>query len=153
MSETVEARGRCLCGAVEALAKGVSQSVGACHCTTCRRWGGGPLLAVDCGREVTFTGEDQIGIYNSSDWAERGFCKQCGTHLFYRIKASGDYIMPAGLFGDLEGRIAIDQISQRVLRRVPILELKIAVGDLEERVLGLDLRQPGAVLGIQLLVE
>ena len=32
------------------------------------------------------SGEENIGIYDSSSWAERGFCKNCGTHLFYRMK-------------------------------------------------------------------
>jgi hypothetical protein len=110
MSDKVEAKGRCLCGAVAIDVRSLSTSVGACHCTTCRRWGGGPYLAVACGSEVTFSGEDQIGIYNSSDWAERGFCKQCGTHLFYRLKASGEHFMPAGLFGDLEGYVLESQV-------------------------------------------
>ena len=39
----------------------------------------------------------------SSDWAERGFCNRCGTHLFYRLKAQGQVILPAGLFDDDTG--------------------------------------------------
>jgi hypothetical protein len=30
--------------------------------------------------------------------AERGFCKQCGTHLFYRIKENQQCNMSVGLF-------------------------------------------------------
>jgi hypothetical protein len=92
---------KCLCGAVEIHVANVSEKVGACHCGTCRKWGGGPLLAVDCGTDVSFTGEQHITSYNSSDWAERGFCSRCGTHLFYRVKQTGQYIMPAGLFEDM----------------------------------------------------
>lgn len=98
MSETMQASGHCLCGAVKIKANTVSPRVGACHCSMCRSWGGGPLMAVDCGTDVEWMGEDNIGVFNSSDWAERGFCKQCGSHLFYRLKASGQTMVPAGLF-------------------------------------------------------
>jgi hypothetical protein len=72
----------------------------ACHCGMCRRWGGGPALAVHCGPDVDIVGVDNITTYASSAWAERGFCSRCGTHLFYRLVAGGDYILFAGFFGD-----------------------------------------------------
>ncbi|MEZ5935095.1 MAG: GFA family protein [Alphaproteobacteria bacterium] len=110
MSETVKARGQCLCGAVQIEAGALSTSVGTCHCATCRRWGGGPLFAVDAGTDVEIGGEDKITIFSSSDWAERGFCSQCGTHLFYHLKGNGQYIMPAGLFGEVEGYVLDHQV-------------------------------------------
>jgi len=100
MSDGIKGSGHCLCGAVRFTAKNMSKNAGACHCTTCRKWGGGPFLAVDCGTDVTFEEERTISIYNSSQWAERGFCHQCGSHLYYRIKGNGQYIMPVGLFDD-----------------------------------------------------
>ncbi len=57
-------------------------------------------MATDCGTDVSFEGEENISVFNSSDWAERGFCNKCGTHLFYRLKESKQYIMPIGLFDD-----------------------------------------------------
>jgi len=42
-------------------------------------------MAVPCADTVSFAGEENVAVYKSSDWAERGFCKQCGTHLFYRF--------------------------------------------------------------------
>lgn len=98
MSSTVAAKGSCLCGAVQIQAPSMSLAAGACHCDTCRKWGGGPLMAVDCHTDVKLSGEDKIAVYASSDWAERGFCSNCGTHLFYRLKQNGQYIMPIGLF-------------------------------------------------------
>jgi len=91
-------KGRCLCGAVEFTAKNINNNVAACHCGMCRKWGGGPLIVVSCGSEVAFEGEDNITVYNSSDWAERGFCKKCGSHLFYRLKENNEHQIPAGLF-------------------------------------------------------
>lgn len=114
MSDLAEARGRCLCGATGITAKKLSRDVGACHCGMCRKWAGGPLLAVDAGSDVSLEGEDNITVFDSSDWAERGFCRRCGSHLFYRIKANNQYIVPVGLFEDdqrfvLEHQIFIDE--------------------------------------------
>ena len=100
MSDSTQKTARCLCGAVQFTVAVVGDKVGACHCDMCRRWTGGPLLAVDCGTEVRFKGEENITAYSSSQWAERGFCNKCGSHLFYRIKANRQYVMPAGLFAD-----------------------------------------------------
>ena len=105
---TTSLKGGCLCGAVEVEAISGNTNAGACHCNICRRWGGGPLMAVDCGLDVSFSNEDSITRYASSDWAERGFCSACGTHLFYHLKGKGQYIMPAGLFADAESSLTFD---------------------------------------------
>ena len=97
-----EIRGQCLCGKVDITAQNPSNSVGACHCRMCRRWGGGPFMEIDCGVDVQFGGSDYISVFDSSDWAERGFCSNCGTHLFYRLKGSGQHMVPVGLFEESE---------------------------------------------------
>ncbi len=89
--------GHCLCGAVTFTSE-KAKEIGACHCGFCRRWGGGPLLAVHCGKDVSFEGVDQITTYASSEWAERAFCKKCGSHLYYKFLATGEYFIPAGAF-------------------------------------------------------
>ncbi|MCB1214805.1 MAG: GFA family protein [Deltaproteobacteria bacterium] len=104
------AKGVCLCGAVEVTVAHLDPKMGVCHCSMCRQWTGGPLFAVDCGKEVSFQGEENIKSYASSDWAERGFCKQCGTHLFYRLKQSQQYIMPLGLFPEAKDIVFDHQI-------------------------------------------
>lgn len=91
--------GKCLCGAITLSTKQTSD-VEVCHCHMCRQWGGGPLLAVHCGSEVEISGRNQLTVFDSSKWAERGFCSACGTHLFYRLKGSNDYSIPVGLFQD-----------------------------------------------------
>ena len=100
MTEKGGKKGSCLCGAVSLTAASIGHSVGACHCSMCRKWGGGPLMAVDCGTEVRIEGGENVGVYGSSAWAERGFCSRCGTHLFYRLKEQKQYIVPIGLFDD-----------------------------------------------------
>lgn len=70
------------------------------------------MFAVHCGSKVEFKGKEPT-TYQSSDWAERGFCSKCGTHLFYHLLPSNDYIIPAGLFQDdqfqLSNEIFIDE--------------------------------------------
>ncbi len=97
MESERELYGTCLCGAVRIAAKIQTNSVGACHCTMCRRWGGGPLFAVECDSDVELEGAAHISTFSSSEWAERGFCRECGTHLFYRLKKEGHYAIPVGL--------------------------------------------------------
>lgn len=112
----MDVTGRCLCEAVTFSAKEVDPHLHACHCTMCRRWSGGPGFAVAVG-QVEFAGEDKISVYSSSDWAERGFCQQCGTNLFYRMKPAGPTMMWAGSIDDnevfeLTGEIYVDEKPQ-----------------------------------------
>lgn len=102
MAEIIVGKGTCLCGSVKILAKTMSTQVGTCHCNMCRKWGGGPLMAVDCGTEVNFEGKEYISLYDSSEWAERAFCNKCGSHLYYRLKENEQFIMPVGLFDNEE---------------------------------------------------
>ena len=71
-------------------------------------------MAVDCGTDVDFEDVETLSVYNSSEWAERGFCSTCGTHLFYRVKESGQYFIPAGVLDresdcTLSGQVFIDE--------------------------------------------
>ncbi len=102
MSKTQVGKGSCLCSSVHFTASAMNRKFGACHCEMCRKWAGGPLLNVFCGSEVKFKGEEFVAVYESSQWAERGFCKKCGSGLFYRIKRNQLYHIPFGLFDDYE---------------------------------------------------
>ncbi|MBD8511596.1 GFA family protein [Photobacterium sp. WH77] len=100
--------GHCLCGKVGLKSTSGSLHAEACHCGMCRKWSGGPYLSVAAGTEVSFTGEENISRFSSSDWGERGFCKHCGSHLFYFLKPTGQYMVPAGLL-DQESQLEMDQ--------------------------------------------
>ncbi len=102
--------GQCLCGKVKVKAAHVSLTAGACHCQSCQKWGGGPLLTVDAGTEVKLDGACFVSVFNSSEWAERGFCNNCGTHLFYRLKQNGQYFIPVALFEQLTNVVLDHQI-------------------------------------------
>lgn len=104
-------KGKCLCGNIE-VETADQNDLGLCHCSMCRRWSGGPMFAVHCGSDVSFNGS-LPSKYVSSDWAERGFCSNCGTHIFYHLLPNNEYILPAGLFQDqdfhLSNEIFIDE--------------------------------------------
>ncbi|WP_439346285.1 GFA family protein [Vacuolonema iberomarrocanum] len=57
-------------------------------------------MVVDCSTNITFEGEESITVYDSSEWAERGFCNKCDSRLFYRLKGSNQHMVPVGLFDD-----------------------------------------------------
>lgn len=91
--------GKCLCGAVSMTGTASDPKVATCHCDMCRRWSSGPFFEVTC-ENVAIEGEDSISKYRSSQWAERGFCKTCGSNLFYHIIDSDEYQISAGLLDD-----------------------------------------------------
>lgn len=98
-------KGRCLCGAArfEATPKRDDRgaiNVDACHCRMCRRHVGGPLMAVTVD-DLQFADEDAVLVYQSSEWAERGFCKICSSSLFWRLRDGGLVSVHAGEFDDL----------------------------------------------------
>lgn len=95
--------GRCLCGAVTFSVEHVEPEHGACHCGMCRRWAGGSPFFAAPSQGVKFGSEESIGRYESSEWAERGFCKKCGTLLFYFLKPKQAYMMSVGAFEDNAG--------------------------------------------------
>ena len=93
----------CLCGSVKVHVVTIDPNFTVCHCNECRQWGGVPLFMLKCGADVVFEGEECIKEYDSSDWGTRGFCTNCGTHLFSRFKEPASYNIPVGLFPDVEG--------------------------------------------------
>ncbi len=78
--------GHCLCGAVAFSINGDIRPAVYCHCEQCRRWTGHYLAAIEarCDDFILERGSDRIGWYRASDFARRGFCKTCGSTLFWQ---------------------------------------------------------------------
>jgi hypothetical protein len=98
--ELSQIHGTCLCSAVSVKIEKSPQTFTVCHCESCRKWSGGVPMSINGGEHLKFSGEEFISRYSSSDWAERGFCKKCGAHLFYRLKKTDHYFLMIGLFGN-----------------------------------------------------
>jgi hypothetical protein len=90
--------GRCLCGAVRFTARPKSDEMAICHCRMCRRWSGGAFMAVDCSQGFEIEEDRSVGVYQSSDWGERGFCKTCGSTLFWRMRDGSSVHVSAQAF-------------------------------------------------------
>jgi len=109
-------KGQCLCGDVTFETR-APDHIDACHCQMCQKWAGGIFIGADFRRadSVRITKDDGLSWYKSSDWARRGFCKTCGSSLFYRLNAAEDFWavcagtldLPAGL--NLTKEIFIDE--------------------------------------------
>jgi hypothetical protein len=97
--------GRCLCGAVQFSGVPIAdRGVSICHCGQCRRWNSGPLMSLDMVGGVTLTKDEGLVWYRSSDHGERGFCRQCGSGLFWRRPgAERDWGVSAGALDDPSG--------------------------------------------------
>lgn len=70
-------------------------------------------MTIEATEGVQVSGGENLGVYVSSAWAERGFCRQCGSHLFYRMQEGEHYFIPAGLFNEelmkLDHQVFIDE--------------------------------------------
>ncbi|WP_088840591.1 GFA family protein [Listeria sp. ILCC797] len=93
-----ELDGRCLCGAVNVSVNSKDHDIHACHCEMCRKWTAGPFLSISGGLDVIFSGEENMTRFSSSKLGERGFCKTCGSTLFWHNVKSGEYFMNSELF-------------------------------------------------------
>ncbi len=103
--------GRCLCGTITFTLAEAATDIGACHCRMCRRWTGSPGMAVHLSQAPEISGSENMTWYDSSDWAERGFCATCGSSLFYRIKGeTPDYYVHAGALDDQDALTLKEQI-------------------------------------------
>src|SRR5690349_9964967 len=86
--------GGCLCGAVRFAAVAEKREMDVCHCNMCRRWSGGVLMTVPC-TDVEVADDTQLGVYPSSEWGERAFCRACGSSLFWRQRSGEGHVAVA----------------------------------------------------------
>ena len=76
--------GGCFCGAARFRVEGEPVDVGYCHCRTCQRSTGAPVVAWgswDADRFAWLSSEPQT--LQSSAQGQRRFCGTCGTHLLF----------------------------------------------------------------------
>ena len=96
-----------MCGAVSFRAVDMADTFSTCHCKMCQRWAGSAFSGASVkSADLKVTGGDNIGTVQSSDFAERTFCKECGSSLWYRLTA-GKYVgatsVAIGLLDDTDG--------------------------------------------------
>lgn len=91
--------GGCHCGAVRYAVDGPLREVIYCHCGQCRKQSGHFVAATRCAdAALSVTGAGNLTWYASSPTARRGFCRQCGSLLFWKAQDSeGTSIMAGSL--------------------------------------------------------
>ena len=89
--------GRCLCGAVTFKIKGELRQVLVCHCSQCRRSSGHQWAATAAPVEaIDIDCQNTLSWYRSSSKAKRGFCRRCGSSLFWQLDGSTSLSIAAG---------------------------------------------------------
>lgn len=102
MSETHS--GHCLCGAVRFRTSGKLREVIACHCSQCRRQTGHFYAATNVQDDgLSVAGADSVTWYRASETASRGFCRTCGSALFWKGDGSDYTSIMAGAFDQPTG--------------------------------------------------
>lgn len=102
MSETHS--GHCLCGAVRFRTSGKLREVTACHCSQCRRQTGHFYAATNVQDDgLAVEGAESVTWYRASETASRGFCRTCGSALFWKGDGSNYTSIMAGAFDQPTG--------------------------------------------------
>lgn len=80
----MELAGGCHCGAIRYQVAGDPLTHALCHCSDCRRHAGAPMVGWTMYPEAALRVVRGVPkIYKSSPHAQRHFCGDCGTGLFY----------------------------------------------------------------------
>jgi hypothetical protein len=109
--------GGCQCGAVR-YALCAEPDVGVCHCRMCQRATGGLFLASAGVPLAQFAWtRGQPAVFRSSSVAERGYCRDCGTPLFFRYLAKDKIDVTIGSLDDPAAAKPASQVG--VESRVP----------------------------------
>lgn len=109
-----ETSGGCLCGQVRYEVQGPMRNVINCHCSKCRRMHGHVAAYASVRREnLVLTRQDGLKWYRSvtdeTPNVHRGFCRECGSSLFWDPKGIGDYIAVAA--GSLDSTAGLKTIG------------------------------------------
>lgn len=92
-----EHAGGCLCGGVRYRVRGALRDAIACHCTQCRRTSGHHAAMTSAPLEaLSFDNAQTLTWYRSSPAAERGFCRVCGSNLFWKPEGEARMAITAG---------------------------------------------------------
>ena len=91
--------GSCLCGAVSFDVTEPLRPPDACHCSQCRKQSGHVWASTDVAREaLSLQGAETLTWFQSSETIRRGFCRVCGSVLFWDPPARGRIAVAMGAF-------------------------------------------------------
>ncbi|MEX0286913.1 MAG: GFA family protein [Paracoccaceae bacterium] len=90
-------KGSCLCGAVAFQVNQTLTDPIGCHCKQCRQQSGFYFAAGHAKKSaVTFSKDASLVWFRASTFAMRGFCRACGSTLFWRNDEGDDIAVALG---------------------------------------------------------
>ena len=100
-AHAIRATGGCLCGAVRFEVHGALMPVVNCHCSKCRRFHGHVAAYTATAREnLILTKAENLQWYRSTQDeppdVHRGFCRHCGSSLFWDPRGKPNISIAAG---------------------------------------------------------
>ncbi|MBL4906537.1 MAG: GFA family protein [Sneathiella sp.] len=103
--ETTITTGGCLCGAVRYQVSGPLRDVVNCYCSMCQKLHGSfGAHSKALKKDITLIEDRGLKWYRTSSVAQRGFCGECGSSLFWKPDAleatgilAGSLDQPTGL--------------------------------------------------------
>lgn len=84
-------KGSCLCKKIKFEISTSPKQINLCHCKMCQKFSGsafGSFMRVETSGFKITEGKEFEKIYNSSDFAARAFCSECGSSFRYIYKES-----------------------------------------------------------------
>lgn len=104
-------QGGCHCGAVRYEVLGKLEDVYLCHCNLCRQLHGHvSAYAATDKVNLHLQTDDGLRWYRMSEKTDRGFCKECGSPLFWRTVRSSRLAITPGTLDDTQGLTTVGQI-------------------------------------------
>lgn len=97
-------KGSCLCGSVKISTDKLSkEGICFCHCSQCRKNYGMYGAFVGTPKEsINVVGDKNIQWYKSSPKVRRGFCRKCGSGIFWEYIGSKNIYTHAGLLDNFK---------------------------------------------------
>jgi hypothetical protein len=103
-ADGAKAGGGCLCGAVRYEIAGPLAAPSACHCVQCRRHQGAlGVYTLAPEERYTIKGKRNLAWYESSPGIRRGFCRNCGSKLFWQRSGSDQLDVTLGSMDEPTG--------------------------------------------------
>jgi len=105
---------RCLCGGVQFTLPGPARAITACHCHQCRKLSGHFSASFDAGEEtLDYAARAPLATYVTEGGGTRGFCRDCGSSLWFRAR-DGRFSVEAGCIagatgGQMESHIFVSE--------------------------------------------
>ncbi len=107
--------GQCMCGKITFAAE-VGETFNICYCKMCQRWASGAFMGVPTtGFNVT-AGHEFLKVVHTSDWADRAFCTECGSNIYYHAR---DFAEPTVTLGNLDDASGLTPVRQYYIDKKP----------------------------------